>query len=115
MPNYGSKPCISIGMGESLQLFAAESPAAPQASISCCLRPTRSYTPLVFYIEFAAAPTDSLKIQGAMTDTDADYTDLFTSTNTQKDIYTDQGSFAFYRARLATQTGGGAVTVTVRR
>ena len=46
---------------------------------------------------------------------DALYETLWTSTNTQYDNYTDTTRWAYYRARLVSQSGGGALTVTVKR
>lgn len=126
MPNYGALPNVPAAVGQSatalyagdeLNLFNAETPAAPQASIAVALpkAPVGGYAPIVFDIEFAAAPTDSLLIQGAMVDTDSAYQTLYTSTNLQQDNYQDLGGFQFYRAKLASQSAGGAVTVTVRR
>ena len=129
MPNYGVAQAGSqlppnqglnlsvINPGESIYLFNAESPAAPQASVAFCrgVGPMETPAGLVFTIKFATAPTDSLVIQGSNTDLDGDYQTLFTSTNKQYDYYADIGEFLFYRAKLVSQSGGGAVTVLVQR
>ena len=116
MPNYGAASPIGLFPGQQYALFAAETPTAPQSSQAVAVARPQSigYDPVVFEIFFASAPTDSLVIQGAMADVDARYQTLYTSTNTQQDVYSDLGGFAFYRARLVSQSGGGAVTVTVR-
>lgn len=122
MPNYGSgtngSP-IAIAPGDRVALFAAESPTAPQASVAICPFPNFVGGPprsLVFTISWAAAPTTAvLQIQGANDDLDASYNAnvLHTTTNTQNDFYADLGQFAFYRAKLVSQSAGGAVTVEV--
>ncbi len=73
-----------------------------------------------FFIEFASSPTDSLQILGtnktpAAAFALADWESLYTSSNKQTDAYTDTGRYAYYCAYLASQSGGGAVTVTVQR
>jgi hypothetical protein len=101
-----------------MALFAAETiAAAPQASIAIAIGPAlgAGYAPINFDIEFAAAPTSSVQIQGAMNDTNSAYQTLYTSTNKQQDYYGDVGKFRFYRAYLASQSAGGAITVTVSR
>lgn len=121
MPNYGTPQAggtlTALQPGDELYLFNAETPAAPQASIAFA----RGYSPsgddagVTFQILFAAAPTDSLVIQGSNIDSDADYETLYTSTSKQQDAYTDTGRWAFYRAKLVSQTAGGAVTVLAQR
>ena len=64
-------------------------------------------------IQFSAAPTDSLVLQGAHEDVDGSYQDLQTSTNKQQDYIADAGLFPFYRMRLPSWTGGGTLTVGV--
>ena len=73
------------------------------------------YRPIVFDIEFAATPANSVTIQGAMQDVEASYQTLYTSTAKRQDFYSDDGGFKFYRVGPSTSTGGGNVTVTVRR
>lgn len=126
MPNYGDLPsgvgatgqaATSLEPGNSLALFNNETPNPPQASIAFRRAPGRTDDDqgVTFSIAFAAAATDSLLIQGSNQDIDAQYQTLYTSTNKQFDLYTDIGRWAFYRAKLASQAAGGAVTVIAQR
>lgn len=121
MPNYGIPQAggtlTALQPGDALALFNAESPAAPQASIAFerAMGPGGVDGGTTFSVVFAAAPTDSLVIQGSNADVEAQYQTLFTSTNKQFDLYTDTGRWAFYRAKLVTQSAGGAVTVVAQR
>lgn len=106
----------ALSPGDSMKLFDAETPAAPASSIAF----RRAYSQaadggVTFTISFAAAPTSVLVIQGSNTDVDAEYQTLYTSTDKQLDNYTDTTLFAFYRARLVSQSAGGAVTVIAQR
>lgn len=127
MPNYGvaqagSNATAGLNLttlqpGDTMLLFNAESPAAPQASVAFA----RGYSPsgddagITFQISFAVAPTAVVAIQGSNVDLDAAYETLYTSTNVQFDNYTDTTRWAFYRAKLVTQSAGGALTVRVQR
>lgn len=122
MPNYGvvqaGGTLTSLCPGDGPYfLFNAESPTAPQASVAFS---RGSYQPaddagVTFQIIFASAPTASVTIQGSNVDTAADYVVLFTSTNKQFDSYTDTARFRFYRSAVASQSAGGAITVTAMR
>lgn len=92
-------------------LFNAESPTAPQSSIAVAVNNRAGA--VQFDISFLSAPTSSVLIQGSNVNTDAEYETLKTSTSVQKDGYTDTGGWRFYRAKLATQSAGGPLTVTV--
>ena len=125
MPNYGTpqagfnqtSPGLNLTTllpGDRLALFNAETPTAPQASVAFA----RGYAPqgqpprITFTVAFAAQPTAVVQIQGANQDLDAQYQTLFSSAvNDQTSSYVDNGCFAFYRARLDSQTAGGALTV----
>ena len=131
MPNYGDLP-VGVGTtvagptacipGDSLALFNNETVTAAQASIVMARAkgPGDDDAGTTFFIEFAAAPTDSLEILGsnkvpAAVFNLADWYVLFTSTNKQQDYYTDTGRFAYYCAYLASQAAGGKVTVNAQR
>jgi hypothetical protein len=114
MPNYGTVGPVAVYPGQQYAMFNAESPTPAQASASVTI-PKHTNVPIAFTVAFATSPTDSLVIQGSMVDVDASYQTLYTSTNTQKDVYLDYGKFQFYRANLASQSGGGAVTVIIKR
>jgi hypothetical protein len=106
--------------GDTFTLFNAEdvTALAPQASVAVAMGygpGGGANPPVVFAISFASAPTDSLVIQASNTDVDADYQTLSTSTNKQHDYYADQGGFAYYRAKMVTQSAGGAVTIIAKR
>lgn len=121
-PQSGSNPnerlnVTSVCPGDSFYLFNAETLTAPVASVSFARGPgvVGSDQGMTFQMSFVAAPTAVLKIQGSNLDLDAAYEDLWTSNNTQYDNYTDTARWAFYRAKLVSQSGGGAVTVLVQR
>jgi hypothetical protein len=97
-------------------LFAStESLTAPQASVAFNRgqKDGGSSSPLTFQIRFASTPTAVVQIQAANTDVDGDYMAIYTSTNAQQDAYTDVGRSKYYRARLLSQSAGGALTVMV--
>lgn len=68
-----------------------------------------------FTIDFATAPTSSVLIQASNLEIDADYQTLYTSNSTQHDNYSVTVPFRFYRAKLASQSAGGALTVIISR
>lgn len=127
MSNYGTlqpggSQVTALGPGESLTLFNAETPAAPQASLAFLRDNSASFSDqgVTFQILFSAFPTSSVQVLGSNKVPAAafnlnDWQSLYTSTNKQVDAYTDTGRFAYYCAYLATQSGGGAITVTVQR
>ena len=121
MPDYGVAQAggvlTSLQPGDSYTLFNAETPTAPQASVAFAFSvgPNPGNNSKTFHIDFASAPTAVVDIQAANADVDADYITVYTSTNLQHDAYTDIGTSAFYRAKLASQSAGGAITVTVQR
>src|SRR5690242_19474504 len=118
MPNYGtpqSGGLTALAPGESMYLFNAETPAAPQASIpfARAISASQDDAGTTFQIIFDAAPTAVVDIQCSNVDIDADYITVYTSTDTQFDAYTDIGRSAFYRAKLV--SGGGTLTVIAQR
>jgi hypothetical protein len=120
MPNYGvvqAGGIVALQPGDLYYLFNTESPTAPQASVSFAraMGPTQGDNGITFQILFASAPTAVVLIQGSNVDTDADYETVYTSTNLQNDSYTDIGRFAFYRAKLLSQSAGGALSVIASR
>lgn len=121
MPNYGvaqvGGTVAAVAPGDQYFLWNAETPTAPQASVAFArqMGPGQTDAGITFTISFASAPTDSLVIQGSNVDSDAQYQSLYTSTNKQLDAYTDTGRWAFYRAKLVTQSAGGAVTIIAQR
>lgn len=121
MPTYGTPQAggvlTSVQPGDAYTLFNAETPADGTASVAFALAngPAPGENSKTFHIDFAAAPTAVVVIQCANQDVEADYVTVYTSTNTQHDAYTDIGTSAFYRAKLVSQSAGGALTVTVQR
>ena len=128
MPAYGAlssaptaknQPAAALYPGDSMQLISAEAStdvAKWPASIAVAIPPhPGGYKPILFAIEFATTPANNVVIQGAMEDWEAAYQTLFTSAAKRQDYYADDGSFKFYRVGPCTSTGGGNLTVTVRR
>ena len=122
MPLYGVSPPIGLSPGQQMVLFAGESLTAPQASqvFSRGPSPSLSDQGITFFMQFASSPTRSLLILGsnklpAATFTSGDWITLATSSNKQVDSYTDTTRYTFYCAYLASQSGGGALTVNAQR
>lgn len=119
--NAADRLTSSICVGDSVQLFApADTLVAPVNSIVVCIQ---SAGPTVrgirqFTMDFAASPTAVVEIFGSNTAPTAAGPDplgflLYTSTNKQSDTYSDGNAYIFYWAYLASQSGGGALTVTM--
>lgn len=120
--NANDRLTYSISIGDSINLFNAETLTAPANSIVVCIvqagpgvRGVRQ-----FASSFASSPTAVVKIYGSNTAPTAAGPDpngflLFTSTSTQFDQYVDDNGFIFYWAQLASQSGGGAVTVSMHQ
>ena len=128
MPAYGAlanvptavnQPAAALYPGDTMVLFSAEAStdvAKYPGSIAVAIPPAPGgYKPIVFSIGFATTPANNITIQGAMEDREGAYQTLFTSTAKPQDYYSDDGGFKFYRVGPSTSTGGGNVTVTVRR
>lgn len=115
-PNQGLN-LTAVQPGDSFTLFNAETVTAPQASVafSRAAGPANSDGGTTFSISFASAPTAVVQIQAANQDLDSEYVTVYTSSNTQHDAYTDVGRSAFYRARVLSQSAGGAITVIAQR
>ena len=126
MPLYGVAQaggvCTSIIPGELINLFAAETITAPQASIAL----SKGYAPggsagfpITFQILFASSPTAVTEILATnvyqfpgKTFNLNEWTVVYTSTNLISDAYTDNGMSAFYCAYVVSQSGGGKITVS---
>jgi hypothetical protein len=113
----------SIGLGDTATLFSAsDSLTAPVNSIVVCILQSGPTVRGVrqFQIGFASAPTAVVEIFGSNNAPTTAGPDpggqlLYTSTNTQNDYYTDGTAFAFYWAKLVSQSAGGALTVTMHQ
>jgi hypothetical protein len=126
MPNYGTMPITGtgtgvsatvLGSGDTMVLFSAESPTAPQASLAIAPGVAGGESPAItFQASWSVAPTASLLIQGAMADTSAGWAAASTlaTLTTSPATYTDTGAWAYYRAYLSSQSAGGALTVIAR-
>ncbi|MHB8755334.1 MAG: hypothetical protein ACYC92_10325 [Candidatus Acidiferrales bacterium] len=118
MPNYNAQnPPNSIYPGDVVFAFNAEAPAAGQASQQFAL-PNYSGFPengrtIRWQTIFGTAPTSvSVVLQTAMTDSDAQYATVDTSTATTGEARTIAGVRGnFIRAKVSAITGGSGVTV----
>ena len=119
MPLYGALlpggGPTALGPGDSIALFNAETPTAPQASMAISTAFSYEQKNIVFTTSFAAAATAVVVIQGSNVDVDGQYQTLYTSTNKQGDYYADYGGFKYYRAQLVSYVAGGALTVLAQR
>ena len=121
MPNYNAQnPPFAVYPGDVVFPFNGESPATPQASQQFALAPTGGAAGpggrvVAWQISFASAPASvSLALQAADVDADANYQNLDSSTNTsgeRRQVTNVQARFL--RVRLVSQSGGGAITVSV--
>ena len=108
----------SVSPGERIVLFdGTETPVANITSLAFARAPGPTQVPagIVFSMDFAAAPTVTMQIQGANVDTELAYQTLYTKDNTQHDYYQDAGNFMFYRAKVSAYTSGGMPTVIAQR
>jgi len=120
MPNYSTTAApFTIDTGDVVYAFNAESPTPPQSSIQFALP---SFTgahvdqsrQISWQISYATAPTAvNVVLQAADQDADANYATVDTSTNINGERRQILVRARFVRARLVSQSGGGAITVTV--
>jgi len=120
MPNYNAQvPPYSIFPGDVALAFNNESPAAGQASQQFAL-PSYAGFPengrtVRWQTIFGTAPSAvSVVLQSAITDADAQYSTIDTSTQTAGEARTVTGVRGnFLRAKVSSITGGSGVTVQV--
>ncbi len=120
MPNYNAQvPPYSIFPGDVALAFNNEAPAAGQASQQFAL-PNYSGFPengrtIRWQTLFGTSPTSvSITLQTAMTDADAQYQTVDTSTATGGEARTVTGVRGnFIRAKVSSISGGGGVIVQV--
>jgi hypothetical protein len=121
MPSYAnSQPPIALAPGDVGFSFSGE--AVPSSATSgsqfALVRPTA--TPSGFTVRwqtlFAAAPTAiNVSLQGAMSDVDAEYKDIDTSTNVNGEARTAAGVQArFLRLRVNSSTVGSGSGFTAK-
>jgi len=120
MPNYNAQvPPYSIFPGDVALAFNNESPAAGQASHQFALPsyagfPENGRTVRWQTIYGTAPSAVSVVLQTAMTDADAQYSTIDTSTQTAGEARTVTGVRGnFLRAKVSSITGGSGVTVQV--
>ena len=121
MPNYNAQnPPFAVYPGDVVFPFNSESPAAPQASQQFALAPTVGGTGpggrvVAWQTSFASSPgAVNAVLQAADVDADANYQNLDSSTNTageRRQVTNVQAKFL--RVKLVSQTGGGAITVSL--
>jgi len=120
MPNYNAQvPPYSIFPGDVALAFNNESPAAGQASQQFAL-PSYAGFPengrtVRWQTIFGTAPSAvSVVLHSALTDADAQYSTIDTSTQTAGEARTVTGVRGnFLRAKVSSITGGSGVTVQV--
>lgn len=112
----------SIGIGDSIALFANETLTAPVFSFVVTVQQSGPIVRGVrqFQINFASSPTAVVKLFGSNTaptssGPDAAGTVIYTSTNTQNDYYEDGNAFIYYWAELVSQSAGGKLTVIMNQ
>jgi hypothetical protein len=124
MPTFnGNGPLtVGIGLGDTIALFNADTLTAPVNSRVVTIIHSGPTVRGVrqFQMGFAASPTAVLDIYGSNNSPTAAGPDpngqlLYTSTNKQNDYFEDDNGFAFYWAYLASQSAGGACTVTMHQ
>ncbi len=98
-------------------LFNAEVVATGNASVAFNRGPAPALTDagMTFSIDWGSAPTATVEIQGANTDTDGSYQTLYVSANLLHDNYTDTARWAYYRAKVTSYVAGETLTVKVQR
>jgi len=120
MPNYNAQvPPYSIFPGDVALAFNSEAPSAGQASQQFAL-PSYAGLPengrtIRWQTIFGSAPSAvSIVLQTAMTDSDAQYTTIDTSSATAGEARTVTGVRAnFVRAKVSSITGGSGVIVQI--
>ena len=120
MPIF-SLPVIALYPGDTYSLFSAsDTLTAPAYSQVVTIGPSAGLQPrgiATFQGNFATSPTAEWIIYGSNTQPTStaaqNGTVLYTSSNKQADNYTDNLAFTFYWAELVSQSGGGALTLTV--
>ena len=125
MPAFNANDRLTycIPIGDMIDLFAStDTLTAPVYSIVTTIQQPGMQVRGVrqFTINFASSPTAVVKIYGsniAPTSAGPDPNGflLYTSTNTQADQYEDGFAYIFYWAELVSQSGGGALTVTMKQ
>jgi len=117
MPLYGSLAVRTISPGDQATLLSDETVATGDASIAVAVasKDGAAEPVVAMSVRFDSAPTAVVVLQGALTDSDASYVTLATSTSTSPDLLTVTTAAQFLRAKLVSQSGGGGLTAVIRR
>ena len=123
MADYNTQnPPYAVYPGDVAYPFNGETPAAGQASQQYAIAgaydgAAGGGSVVRFDISYASAPTAvSVEIQSAVDDADANYFTEYTSTNTAgESVKLTNFRGRFVRAKLVSQTAGGAITVRLER
>jgi hypothetical protein len=120
MPNYNASAApATLYPGDVGFAFNAESPTAPQSSVQFALPAFTGSAPdqgwqISWQTSFSAPPSAvNVVLQAADQDADANYSTVDTSTNVNGERRQILVRARFLRARLVSQTGTAAITVTV--
>ncbi len=119
MPNYNADTPHTIYPGDVVTPFNAETPTPPQASQQFALPAftgahVEQGRQVSWQTSFASAPTAvNAVLQAADQDADANYATVDTSTQTAGERRQILVRAKFVRAKLVSQTAGGAITVTI--
>lgn len=104
----------TLSLGVVKKLFDADATAAPVNGTEYAIPQAHLGKTITYTTKFATAPDAvSIKLQGSLNG--SDWFDLDESTATAGELTTLTGQYAinFIRARKASQTNGGALTVEV--
>jgi hypothetical protein len=119
MPLF-SLPVIALYPKDSYTLFSASDTLAATNVSQVITIGAPGPVPrgvMTFQMDFASSATAVVEILGSNTQPTSSAPQggvvLYTSTNMQHDNYTDNVAFTFYWAELVSQSGGGALTLTV--
>jgi hypothetical protein len=123
--SFAASLAVGIAPGDTIPVFAATDTLAA-GSISTVIAPSsgkQTRGNITWQGNFASSPTAVVTIYGSnnyptgATGTSAGSVDsgaqsLYTFTNEQSFSQADNSTFAFYWAKLVSQSGGGALTLT---
>jgi len=117
MPLYESLAVRSISPGDQATLLSDEVVATGDASIAVAVasKDGGAEPVVAMSVRFDSSPTAVVALQGSLTDDDASYITLATSTNTSPDLLTATTAVQFLRAKVVSFSGGGGLTAVIRR
>jgi hypothetical protein len=112
MPNYVAGTAVALSPGDTINLFNAETPTPPQASIAFTQAYAAQGQPPGATFQAIFPGTASVQVQGSNIDVDADYANVGAAITTSGGAVTDTSRLSFYRAKVTALTGG-SITVAV--